>query len=135
MTSSQKAMIPFYQCLGKLFYSVAMADKTVPEREVDQLKKLLRNQWLPLDQTHDIFGTDSAYQIEIVFDWLVETGAMNTDEILKDFKIFKTGHEKLFTKEVKELILKTAFSIAKSFSGKNKSELIQISQLERILSN
>ena len=127
-------MISFFQQLGKVFYSVAMADNNIRNEEVDKLKKVLQTQWLGLDETTDSFGSDSAYQIEIVFDWLIEIDWNDSEDVLNEFKFFKSEHESLFTQEVKDLILKTAMAIAESFSGKNKSELVLISQLESILS-
>lgn len=127
-----KTMMVFYQQLGKIFYAVAAADKKVREEEWATLKQILKKQWLEIEDTHDEFGTDSAYQIEIVFDWLKENH-FETDRILADFKIFKKEHEHLFTEKTNLLILKTAHAIAASFSGKNKSELVILSQLQFIL--
>jgi len=106
MTPSNSTMISFFQQLGKVFYSVAMADNNIRNEEVDKLKKVLQTQWLGLDETTDSFGSDSAYQIEIVFDWLIEIDWNDSEDVLNEFK----------------------------FSGKNKSELVLISQLESILS-
>jgi hypothetical protein len=128
-------MILFYQHLGKLFFSIAAADDIIREEEVNQLKKLMQSDWLALDDSIDQFGTDAAFQIEVVFDWLVQIDWRNADEFLTEFKLFKQGHEHLFTDSVNKLILKTAFAIAESFSGKNKSEMVLISQIERILVN
>lgn len=135
MNPSKETMILFYQHLGKLFYSIAAADDIIREEEVNQLKKLMQSDWLALDDSIDQFGTDAAFQIEVVFDWLVQIDWRNTDEFLIEFKLFKQEHNYLFSDSVTQLILKTAFAIAESFSGKNKSEMVLISQIERILVN
>lgn len=135
MNPSKETMILFYQHLGKLFYSIAAADDIIRDEEVKQLKKVMHSDWLALDDSIDQFGTDAAFQIEVVFDWLVQIDWRNTEEFLIEFKLFKQHHEHLFTEPVNKLILKTAFSIAESFSGKNKSEMVLISQIERILVN
>ena len=118
MKPSDTTMVRFYQQLGKLFYSIAAVDHTIRPEEIAQLKKIIQREWLPLESSFDQFGSDSAYQIEIVLDWLSEN-----------------EHHSLFTPEINSLITKTAEAVAKSFSGKNKSEHVLISQLNFILQN
>ncbi len=125
-------MVRFYQQLGKIFYSIAAVDNTVRPEEIAELKKIIQREWIPLESSFDQFGSDSAYQIEIVFDWLTEN-QWDYDQIIPDFKIFREEHERLFTPEINALILKTAEAIAKAFSGKNKAEHVLISQLNFIL--
>ncbi len=132
MKPSRQTMIHFYQQLGKLFFSVASVDKTVREEEIAQLKEIVKKEWLPLENSFSEFGDDAAYQIEIVFDWLVEND-WNMDRIVPDFEIFKKEHPHLFTSQVNDLILKTAKAITNSFSGKSKSESVLINQLRGVL--
>jgi len=134
MKPSDKTMVSLYQHLGKLFYAVADVDKTVRENEIEKLKTIVKKEWLPLENSHDQFGSDAAYQIEIVFDWLVENEC-DIEFDLTAFKIYRNIHNSLFTPEVNALILKTAEAIAKSFSGENKSEHVLISRIKEILEN
>lgn len=134
MKTSDKTMVHFYQQLGKIFYSIAAVDGTVRKEEIIRLKKIVQREWLPFEHTFDEFGSDSAYQIEIVFDWLTKN-KWDYDQTLPDFKIFRSEHDSLFTPKVNALIMKTAEAIAKAFSGKNKSEHVLISQLNFILQN
>lgn len=134
MKPSDKTMVHFYQQLGKLFYSIAAVDKTVHEEEIEKLKKIVHQEWLPLENTFDVFGSDSAHQIEIVFDWLAENDC-DFKQIVPDLKIFSSVHSSLFTPQVNALIIKTAKAIASSFAGKNKSEHVLISQLNAVLEN
>ena len=87
MEPSDKTMVRFYQLLGKLFYCIAAVDKTVRKEEVNQLKKIVQKEWLPLENTFDEFGSDSGYQIEIVFDWLINN-QWDIENVFFDFKIF-----------------------------------------------
>jgi hypothetical protein len=132
MKPSDKTMIRFYQHLGKLFYCIAFIDKTVRKEEMKVLIETVKKDWLPLENSLDTFGTDSAYQIEIVFDWL-SINKWGYEEVLPDFKIFRREHKSLFTPEVNQLILKTATAIANAFARKNKAEHLFISQIETIL--
>lgn len=129
---SDKTMVHFYQQLGKVFYSIAAVDNAVRKEEIDKLKQIIQREWLPIETTFDKFGSDSAYQIEIVFDWLVEN-KWDFEQVLPDFKIFREEHTHLFTPEINTLISKTANAIATSFSGKNKAEHVMTSQLNAIL--
>jgi hypothetical protein len=134
MKPSDKTMVLFYQQLGKMFYSVAAVDKTVHTEEIKQLKKIIQKEWLPLENTFDEFGSDSAYQIEIIFDWLVEN-EWDINQMISDLKIFRTVHSSLFTPPVNALIIKTAKAIATSFARENKSEHLLISELNAVLEN
>lgn len=132
MTPSHQTMIHFYQHLGKLFFSVASVDKTVRKEEIAQLNEIVKKEWLPLENSFSEFGDDAAYQIEIVFDWLVEND-WKIGEIITEFEGFKKEHPSLFTPQVNDLILKTAKAIINSFSGKNKSESVLIEKLRGVL--
>ena len=134
MKYSDKVMKSFYQQMGKLFYAIAAADKTVREEELEALKKLVRSEWLKLDETYDEFGSDSAYQIEIVFDWLTEN-EWDMEDAISGLKGFREVHPGLFTDQINRLILKTASAVADSFNGKNKSELTILTQLRSVLSS
>ncbi|MBI3134716.1 MAG: hypothetical protein HYZ14_08600 [Bacteroidetes bacterium] len=122
----------FYQNLGKLFYAVAAADKKVSEAEVEKLKADVTKYWLALEDSTDYFGSDAAFQIEIVFDWLIEE-MPNSEKCYQDFATFRKKHDSIFTKPVKELIWKTCEDIASSSNSKNKSELVLLSRISQLL--
>ncbi|NND94179.1 MAG: hypothetical protein HKN45_04890 [Flavobacteriales bacterium] len=132
MNATDELMIRFYQHLGELFYAVAKADKVVRKEEERTLKAIISEEWLDLEDTEDEFHTDAAYQIESVFDALNDSDS-EAEHWFEDFKLFKESHEQLFTPKVKELIMRTANSIASSFSGTNKSELDMLLRLELLL--
>lgn len=122
--------VKFYQNLGKLFYAVAAVDLEVNQAEINKLKEVVKKYWLDVDDVEDAFGTDAAYQIEIVFDWLNDNDNVRNSKMLyEDFVKYKNEQKHLFTKKVKQLIMKTASEIAQSFAGKNKSELILLAKL------
>lgn len=132
MKPSHQTMTRLYEHLGKVFYCIAAIDKTIRKEEIVQLKEIVKTEWLPLENTFNEFGDDTAYEIEIVFDWLV-ANKWDPEQVIPDFKIFRKEQEHLFTPEVITLILKTANAIANSFLEKNKSEHVLISQLSAIL--
>ena len=132
MKPSHQTMTHLYKHLGKVFYSIAAIDKTIRTEEIEKLKQIIKKEWLPLENSLIEFGDDAAYEIEIVFDWLV-ANEWELEQVMPDFKIFREEHLHLFTPKINALILKTANAIASSFSGKNKSEHVLISQLSAIL--
>ena len=123
--------LKFYQNLGKLFYAIAAADNKVHETEMNKLKEFVKKEWLDVDAIEDEFGMDAAYQIEIVFDWLLQAQdeGLSIKACYDDFVSYKKDQKHLFTDNVNHLILKTANAIAESFSGKNKSELMLLAKL------
>jgi hypothetical protein len=129
MLNSERIGNEYYQNLGKLFYAVAMTDKKVRPVEVKRLRKYVRQYWLDIDDFEDEFETDSAYQIEIVFDWL-QGEEKDGSDYFDEFKGFYKEHPKKFTPKLKALILETAEAIANSFAGKNKSEMLIIYKLK-----
>ncbi len=126
--TTEELQVSFYQEIGQLFYAIAAADKVVRKSEYDALRKLIKDKWISMDSYTDAFGADAAYQIEIVFDWF-DYEQLNAQECFVSFAGFYKGNKELFSKERKDLILKTAHAIAGAFAGKNKSELILLSQL------
>jgi hypothetical protein len=132
MKTSPEVANKFYQSIGKLFYAVAAADNKVHAEEVNKLKEHVRINWLQIDKVVDEFGTDAAFQIEIVFDLLLDLGK-DAKACLNEFKGFKNTHEGLFTNEIKQNIWSTANAIAASYSGKNKAELIILQEISMLL--
>jgi len=131
MLYSEEVGNRFYQSLGKLFYAMAMADHNVRPKEVDKLQEDVRKYWLHMDDTKDEFGTDAAYQIEIVFDWL-KNEEEDFEAYFNAFTEFYKDHPQKFNSTVKALILRTCNDIASSFAGKNKSELILLTRLQNL---
>lgn len=134
MLYSEEIVNQFYQNLGKLFYAVAMADKKIRPREEAKLHEDVKKYWLSLDDIKDEFGTDAAYQIEIVFDWL-KNEEEDVDSYFKEFAEFYKDHHEKFDRSTKSLILRTCNDIANSFAGKNKSELILLAKLQNLFNN
>ena len=119
----------FYQNLGKLFYAMAMADHSIHMKEMEKLNEVVRDHWLEIDDIEDEYGTDAAFQIITVFDWLLEY-EKDSEEIYEEFEAFYMDHKLLFTSKVKQLAMSTSRAIAASFAGSNKSELILLGRLQ-----
>ncbi len=110
-----------YEQLGRLFYAVAAIDRSVKEKEVAELNRIVQEEWVPAESHKDAFGTDIAYQIEIVFDWLLAEDT-EAEACWQDFRAYHDAHPALFTPALNALIIRTVDSIAHAFSGVNKAE-------------
>lgn len=132
MRNTARTMNGLYENLGKLFYAVAFCDGTVHLKEWDKVEEIVKNDWLYIDDFTDRFGTDAANNIEIVFDWLLES-QKTSEECFQEFMDFYKEHSHAFSKEIKSLTRKTANAIANSFSGKNKSELMLLAKINLLL--
>ncbi|MEL6918191.1 MAG: hypothetical protein AAFO99_10730 [Bacteroidota bacterium] len=129
MLNSQKIANELYQHLGRLFYAVAIVDKSIHIKELETLKELVREYWLDLDTLEDEHGTDAGFQIEIIFDWLLEH-EKEGESCYREFTDFYRQHTEKFTPLVKKMTLDTAHAIAAAFAKKNKSELILLAKLK-----
>lgn len=111
-----------------------MADHSVHMKELEKLNEVVRDHWLNVDDIEDEYGTDAAFQISTVFDWLLEY-AKEGEEIYEEFEQFYTDHKVLFSPEVKSLTMSTSRAIASAFAGSNKAELILLGRLELLFKN
>ncbi|WP_421806212.1 hypothetical protein [Flagellimonas sp.] len=134
LESDKNLQNELYQNLGKLFYAIAMADHSVHMKEMEKLNEVVRDYWLEVDDAEDEYGTDAAFQIVSVFDWLLEY-TKDSEEIYEEFEAFYTDHKILFTKEIKDLAMSTSRAIASAFAGSNKSELILLGRLQLLFDN
>lgn len=121
-----------YPKLGHLFYAVAFADGTVKTAEVENLKKTVKERWLQVEESNDEFGSDAAFQIIAVFDWLVAE-QISADEAYSIFAVFVRKHHKWVDAGLKENILQTAVDISVAFRGKNKDEHAVMKNLKSLL--
>ncbi|WP_252723839.1 hypothetical protein [Winogradskyella psychrotolerans] len=114
--------IEFDQNLGQLFYAIAATDNCVKDEEIKTLERIINKDWLPINK--------NAASILETFKELWEDEHSNSERCFKRFVSFKRTHSELFNATLNSKILKTANAITTSFSGQNKSELIQLAKLD-----
>jgi hypothetical protein len=122
----------FYQKLGYLFYSIAYSDQTISTDELNALQQIIREDWVSLDEERDAYGSDTAYQIHILFDFLKEK-EYSSDSAYNVFSRYFKEHIHLFSDDVIERIFHSANRIADSLNGRNKSELRALARLHLLL--
>lgn len=124
----------FYQHLGRLFYAIAAADRVIRREEVEVIKTVVEKYWKKIDNSKDIYGTQTASQIEIVFDWL-DANKPDAEEAFDTFADFYKGHKNIFTESVKNDLMATSNEIASAFRDKNKSELVMLAKLQTLFNH
>jgi len=122
----------FYQKLGYLFYSLAHSDRTVSNDEINALQQIIREDWLSLDDKRDVYGSDTAYQIHIIFDFLREKD-YHSESAYNVFTRYFKENIHLFSDDVIDRIFHSANRIADSLNGRNKSELRALARLHLLL--
>ncbi len=120
-----------YAGLGHLFYSIAVSDGFVAPPETEKLKKLVKEQWMPLEPQRDSAGSDLAYYIEIGFDHANDT-KMTPETAFERFKAVLAEHPEEFDESTRNLVVRTSKSIANAFAGKSKAEERMIARLEEV---
>ncbi len=121
-----------YERLGNLFYAIAAADHSVRKTEEESLKEKINSIWVPMENSTDQFGTDRAHYIFISFDYLHAENA-DPEASFKQFEDFYRHHSAIMDDDVKKRILQTAEAIADSFSRVNKTELVYLDRLRKLL--
>lgn len=121
-----------YEHAGYLFYAIAAADGAVKDAEVAVFKDLVSKEWLPLEDSTDEFGTDSAHYIFMAFDTLLDRVAP-PEEAFATFKDYFEEHHAAFSPSIRKKIRVTATAIAGAFAGKNKAESGYIAALGKLM--
>lgn len=130
--TSRSSYIDIYSSLGFLFYSVAAGDGAIRAAELDALKQLVREKWLPLEGSRDEFGTDSAHYIGISFDY-ASTNEMSAEEAYARFADAYQEKEKHYDPDMKQLVLRTATAIADAYKHRNKAEQSMLTRVRELL--
>ncbi len=121
-----------YEQLGNLFFAIAMADNHLKHKEVEKLKELVAEEWVPMEHSTDEFGTDAAFYIYIAFDYLTDSFT-TAEEAFEMFREYYEIHKAVFSEKLKNQIMTTATEIAVSFRGISKAEHRYLEKLELLL--
>ena len=114
-------ILDLFKNIGKLFYAIAKADGHLALEEYHKLNEVLDRSWSHLN----------CKNIELIQHTFNELHLNNREPDLcfEDFISFYKTNPKLFTTELKNLILKTGNSMAYAYAKINKSELVLLAKL------
>ena len=111
----------YYKQLGNLLYAMAAIDGNVAEKEMLELRRIVKEELVPHESHSDEFGTDAAYAVEFQFDMLQasDNGSEMAWEEVQDY--LERNAAKLPEDDLK-LMMATAERVADAFHGINKQE-------------
>lgn len=117
----------FYEALAHLFYAAAMADKSIVRDEKLKIIESVESNW-----NINIQKKDSK---EIIYKTLKQliSNTKTSDQTYKVFETFFKENSGLFTKELRDTLIKIVSNIANAYSKKSKGELILIGRLHILL--
>tara|TARA_R110002050_G_scaffold297339_2_gene458641 strand:+ start:55274 stop:55675 length:402 start_codon:yes stop_codon:yes gene_type:complete len=122
----------FYSEVGKLLYALAKADGNIATEEVKAIHQLILKDLVPLEKSTDEFGTDSAYYVEMEFDYLNENFA-EPEDAFESFIDYVTDHYTAFDSHLKEAIYRVAETLTNSFHETNIKDHYMILKLRDVL--
>ena len=123
-----------YQHLGKLFYAVAISDRTVQDDEFEALQRCVHDYWNDYNDLNKLFEENPAQIIEAVFEG-VEAFGLDGHQMYEEFVTYRKEYPHLFKEPLNTLILDTAKTIAHAFGGIERSEQKILIALEKELNS
>lgn len=122
----------FFQKTGKVLSVIAMADNELHPDEYQTLEALTLQQWNLINDADNKEFLKHIGQMKNAFDHLIKY-PQTAEDILEEYQEFKQQYPELFTPKLVDFVYKSAHSIASSFAGKNKSELVLLAKLHFVL--
>lgn len=117
----------FNESLAHLFYAIAMADKRMETDEKKKIVSIVEKNWI--SNTNNIESKEIIYE---TLRFLINEGT-SSEAAFDYFKLFVTANKEFFTVDISKKIIKASHSICESFAHKNKSELILLAKIHKLL--
>lgn len=121
----------FYSEVGKLLYALAKADGSIAPEEIKAIHQLVLNDLVPLEDSTDEFGTDSAFYVEMEFDYLNEN-FYDPDVAFNSFIDYVEDHYSAFDSHLKNAVLRVAETLTNSFHETNIKDHYMILKLKDV---
>lgn len=122
----------FYAEVGKLLYALAKADGSIHPDEIKTIHQLVLNNLVPLETSTDEFGTDSAFYVEMEFDFLNEH-FYDPEVAFNSFIDYVNDHYSAFDDILKETIFNVAETITTAFHKSNIQDHFFMVKLQETL--
>lgn len=116
----------FYRHLAHLFYAFAAADRKIVLEEKKSIVRSVESNW---DFHFETFDAK-----EIIYGTLrkIIEGKLDAHLAFVSFEAYYKQNKNDFSPDLKIRILKATDNITRSFSGRNKSELTMLTQLQML---
>ena len=122
----------FYSEVGKLLYALAKADGSITSEEINAIHKLVLDDMIPLESSTDEFGTDSAFYIEMEFDYLNEN-FYDPDLAFNSFIDYVNEHYSAFNETLKLAVYNLANRLTMSYHETNIKDHYMMEKLKKVL--
>jgi ABC-type Zn uptake system ZnuABC Zn-binding protein ZnuA len=120
------------EAIGYVLYAVASADKRISPEEKQVIEQYLRENQKKLVRLEDPTGKKSVEIILKKIDFLL-LEKMKSEMAFQLFSERYQTYKKLFSAEIKQLIIDLCIKAAVAVNRMNKSELVVLSQIELLL--
>lgn len=121
----------YYTQLGRLLYAIAKVDGKVQKKELIELRRIVNEELVHLENSTDDFNTDAAFATEFEFEVLQDRGA-SAEEAFLSFQEFIHINADIPPK-LKALAYRSALRVADSFHGTNHQEADMLHHLKELL--
>lgn len=120
------------KAIGYLVYAVASADKYVSPEEKKVVHDVINENWKKLADKEDPFGVRALDFIDKMVS-VLEEKHVDSEEALQLFEEVYLSNKESFDSELKWFILEVCIQTGSAFNRLNKSELVLLSRIEKIL--
>jgi hypothetical protein len=120
------------KAIGFLVYAVASADKHITLEEKRVVHDIVNENWKLLADSEDPFGVRAMDFIDKMFDSL-EDKHVTSEEAFNYFKEVYDKNMEKFSPELVQFILDICIKTGSAFNRMNKSELVLLSRIEKLL--
>ena len=124
----------FYAEVGKLLYALAKVDGSISQQEIDTIHQLVLKKMVPLETSTDEFGTDSAFYIEMEFDFLNEN-FHDPEAAFESFMNYFKDHFTAFNDHHKEVVFEVAETLILAYHETNIRDHYMILELKNLLTS
>ncbi|CAL2095645.1 conserved protein of unknown function [Tenacibaculum sp. 190130A14a] len=117
----------FYIAITHLFYSFSMIDKTITIQEKKEIVWAIKEEWATNE-----YGFNSE---ELIYETMrnLINGNLSAEKAYDFFKSFFLTNNSFFNNEVNIELLDTCYKICNANNSKNKSELILLAKLQKLI--
>lgn len=123
----------YYRQMGNLLYCIAAVDGSVAPKEWKELRRLVKEDLAPIEDSVDDFGTDEAFDVEFQFDML-EGNNVPASEAWEEFSDYLEANKAKLPEVDRNRFLNCAEKVAASFHGISKAENEILNKLRKKLS-
>lgn len=117
----------FHTALAHLFYALIKVDQRIDVHEKKQIVAIVEQQQIDTFETQD----DKEYFYAMLRTLIKDN--KNIEDAYIIFKNYVIANRDIFTKERSNRVIKGAHKICASFANKNKSELILLARIHKLL--